>query len=332
MFFNKIKHVIHNVLGCSLYLACITVNTVQSQSLDKIEVEDIKIIDQRELVIDGNIVYLPIYNRYHHHIFESSVHTISDARIKNEVFTSNWNTAVFNTFWNQKLSYPFQLHFEDEAFSSPVDHNMVVTSRYGWRRGRPHQGIDIDLVTGDNVKAILGGKVRYARTHGGHGKTIVIRHYNGLETVYAHLSKYEVKENEIVEKGQVIGKGGVSGNARGSHLHLEVRYKGESIHPEYLFDFTNDTKVRSQDIVVTKKWATVRSHTSKKQSNIIIHTSIEDINTEDTASVKKIHIVKKGDTLYGIANKNDVPVSEICKLNEIPQSSVLNIGQEILLY
>jgi len=146
-----------------------------------------------------------------------------------------------------------------------LTHKMVVTSRYGWRHGRPHQGIDIDLETGDYVKALLGGKVRYARRHGGHGKTIIIRHDNGLETVYAHLSEYWVKEDQRIEKGQIIGQGGISGNARGSHLHLEVRYQGKSIHPEYLFEFTDETKIRSNTIVVTKKWMAPRLHKSTKK-------------------------------------------------------------------
>lgn len=328
MFFNKVKFVALYILICLLYIT--SISSATAQSID--QAENISIVCHKGLMIEGKVVYLPIYNKYDQHIFESPVNIQSNRTIKKNVFDTDWSTTVFNTFWDKKLSYPFQIHFEDEVFSSPVDHKMVVTSRYGWRRGRAHRGIDIDLVTGDNVKTILGGKVRYTHTHGGHGKTIVIRHHNGLETVYAHLSEYMVKENEMVKKGQVIGKGGVSGNARGSHLHLEVRYMGESIHPEYLFDFSDETKVRSNDIVVTKKWTTVRSHTSKKQSNIKIHTSIDDIEDKNDVSLSKVHIVKKGDTLYGIANKNDILVSEICKLNEIPKSSVLNIGQEILLH
>ena len=87
---------------------------------------------------------------------------------------------------------------------------MVVTSRYGWRWGRPHRGIDIDLYTGDKVMALFDGKVRYVRYVLGHGQVVVIRHDNGLETIYSHLSRQLVKPNQLVKKGEVIGKGGTT--------------------------------------------------------------------------------------------------------------------------
>ncbi|MHA7057353.1 peptidoglycan DD-metalloendopeptidase family protein [Aquimarina sp. M1] len=289
------------------------------------------LLNYKTIVLNGTISYLPIYKVNYQIIFEESTATKElEKQDFNAVFEDDWSNVVFNSYWKKKVTYPIPLHFEDKMFASPVDHNMVVTSRYGWRRGRPHQGIDIDLKTGDNVKALLGGKVRYARRHGGHGKTVVIRHNNGLESVYAHLSEYLVKENDLVEKGQVIGKGGVSGNARGSHLHLEVRYFGKSIHPEYLFEFTKETKVRSNDIVVTKKWMTPRSHKSTRKSKIIIQTDTEEATQKDPA--KSIYVVRKGDTLHGIARKHDVEVSEICKMNAIQYNAVLNVGQEIVLY
>ncbi|MBW1296511.1 peptidoglycan DD-metalloendopeptidase family protein [Aquimarina litoralis] len=290
------------------------------------------LLDFKELVLDGKITYLPIYKLNKQNIYiQDTEEDVLEEETVTSVYNENWNTTVFNTFIKKKFQkQPFLLHFKDSVFSSPVEHKMVVTSRYGWRRGRAHQGIDIDLQTGDNVKAMLSGKVRYVRRHSGHGKTIVIRHDNGLETVYAHLSKYLVKENDVVEKGQIIGKGGVSGNARGSHLHLEVRYEGKSIHPEYLFDFSENTKVRSKQIVVTKKWMTPRSHRSTRKSKIVVQKTLE--NAIDETPTRSIYIVKKGDTLYGIARKHDIAVSEICKINEIRHNSVLNIGQEIVIY
>ncbi|MBQ4802038.1 peptidoglycan DD-metalloendopeptidase family protein [Aquimarina sp. MMG015] len=308
---------------------------MQTVVAQKSGIEDNVVLQNyKRIVLDGGITYLPIYkvNRKKVIPIVNTVDTISKKDIS-KIYKEDWSTTVFNTYWrNKQNKHPFLLHFADSTFSSPVDHKMVVTSRYGWRRGRPHQGIDIDLRTGDNVKTLLRGKVRYARRHGGHGKTVVIRHDNGLETVYAHLSKYLVKENDIVEKGQVIGKGGVSGNARGSHLHLEVRYHGKSIHPEYLFDFSPDTKIRSNDIVVTKKWITPRSHRSTRQSKIVVQTNIEETLDEIKNPTKSIYIVKKGDTLHGIARKHDTNVSEICKINEIRYNSVLNVGQEIVIY
>ncbi|WP_223148872.1 M23 family metallopeptidase [Aquimarina sp. RZ0] len=309
-------------LALTLVLSCVFLSGTIAQEI-KVQ-EDI--VDHKVLVLNGRMVRLPIYKNH-------PKHTVNLIELKKEnttpVFDEDWSNTVFNPYWKKQPTYPLELHFEDEAFAAPVEHKMVVTSRYGWRRGRPHRGIDIDLNTGDNVKSLLDGKVRYARNHRGHGKTVVIRHNNGLETVYAHLSKYLVKENDVVKKGQVIGEGGVSGNARGSHLHLEVRYMGKSIHPEYLFDFAEETKIRSKDIAVTRKWITPRSHKSTRKSKILVYKKAQDVVEDD--AVKKVYVVKRGDTLYGIAIKNDIEVSEICKINSIQYNSVLNIGQEILL-
>ncbi|MFD2562415.1 peptidoglycan DD-metalloendopeptidase family protein [Aquimarina rubra] len=325
MFLNIRKLVLLGILVCASFVKVFT------QELD--HNEEKVLLDYKTIVLDGSITNLPIYKVNYQVILEKA--DPQEELVKQDfstVYEENWSNTVFNTYWKKSVTYPIPLHFEDDVFASPVDHKMVVTSRYGWRRGRPHQGIDIDLKTGDNVKALLGGKVRYTRRHGGHGKTVVIRHDNGLETVYAHLSKYLVKENDIVEKGQIIGKGGVSGNARGSHLHLEVRYRGKSIHPEYLFEFTQETKVRSNDIVVTKKWMTPRSHRSTRKSKIVVQTNIEEAKAINNNPTKSIYVVKKGDTLHGIARKHAIGVSEICKINAIQYNSVLNVGQEIVIY
>ncbi|WP_299252545.1 M23 family metallopeptidase [uncultured Aquimarina sp.] len=320
---NKRKLFLFGILICVAFIN--TSAQITENNGDKL------LLRYKTIVLDGTITYLPIYKLNQESIIARiNSNNILESKDFKTVYDKDWSNTVFNVFWLKKSIDPFVLNFEDEVFSSPVEHKMVVTSRYGWRRGRPHQGIDIDLRTGDNVRTLLSGKVRYARRHGGHGKTIVIRHDNGLETVYAHLSKYLVKENDIVEKGQVIGKGGVSGNARGSHLHLEVRYKGKSIHPEYLFEFDQETKVRSKDIAVTKKWMTPRSHRSTRKSKIVVQTNIEEITNE--TPTKSVYIVKRGDTLYGIARKHDIEVSEICKINEIRYNSVLNVGQEIVIY
>jgi len=289
------------------------------------------LVGYKELVLDGTVSYLPIYKIYDEKAIGEGNNENLEHTNYSKVYEEDWNNIVFNVHRKKRFPDPFLLHFIDTVFVSPVEHKMVVTSRYGWRRGRPHQGIDIDLKTGDNVRTILGGKVRYARYHSGHGRTVVVRHDSGLETIYAHLSEYAVKENDIVEKGQIIGKGGVSGNARGSHLHLEVRYKGKSIHPEYLFEFNEQTKVRSSSIVVTKKWMSPRLHKSTKKSNIVVVTDLSKHIPNDLPT-RSIYVVKKGDTLHGIARKYHIDVSEICKINSIQYNSVLNIGQEILIY
>jgi len=326
MFLNKRELII---LGILIYFSFSVLQAQTSYNKDNHDV----LLKYKVLLLDGTFTYLPIYKKHQPSLAVTSnvVEISSDLQDIAQVYENNWSNTIFNVYWKKTSIPPFVLFFKDTVFSSPVEHKMVVTSRYGWRNGRAHQGIDIDLQTGDNVKTLLKGKVRYARRHGGHGKTIIVRHDNGLETVYAHLSKYLVKENDIVEKGQIIGKGGVSGNARGSHLHLEVRFKGKSIHPEYLFDFTQETKVRSSEIAVIKKWMKPRLHKSTRKSDIVIQTTLENIDINDQPA-KSIYVVKRGDTLHGIARKHHINVSEICKINEIGYNAVLNIGQEILIY
>ncbi|MCK8520246.1 M23 family metallopeptidase [Aquimarina sp. D1M17] len=291
--------------------------------------EELQAVDQLPLEIDGTVVYLPIVAENKLTVYKIAA---EDNSIKTEEeFNVKWDTVRFNPYRGESVSFPIALTFNTEDFASPVERKMVVTSRYGWRRGRPHQGIDIDLVVGESVKSILEGKVRYVGYHGGHGKTVVIRHPNGLETVYAHLSKYSVKENEVVKKGQVIGKGGVTGNSRGSHLHLEVRYHGKSINPEYLFEFsTKEPKVRSDMVFVTRRWVTPRYHRSTRKSNIVLCTSMEDIERIKEER-EKVYTVKKGDTLYRIANRYGLHISELCKINSIKRSSVLKVGQQIIV-
>ncbi|MDC1162223.1 M23 family metallopeptidase [Tenacibaculum sp.] len=242
----------------------------------------------------------------------------------------NWDTSTYNPYKKRIKAYPFNIVFTDSTYASPIERKKVITSRYGRRNRRPHKGIDIDLITGDNVIAMLDGKVRYVNSQTGHGKLVVIRHFNGLETVYTHLSKQLVKVNQMVTKGQIIGKGGTTGNARGSHLHLEVSYKGIYINPEYLFDFGIKNKVRSLNLWVSKKWVTPYIHNSKRQSNISICSTYEQALQSDKKE-KHIYIVKKGDTLSKISNKHYVSITSICRTNLIVKTSTLRVGQKLML-
>lgn len=247
-----------------------------------------------------------------------------------DVTSEFWDKINFNPYRNEIVKFPFQIKFNDSIFASPIKKNKVITSRYGWRRGRPHQGIDIDLVTGDSVVSILGGIVRFARYSRGHGKVVVVRHYNGLETAYAHLSKIVVKPNDTVQKGQLIGKGGNTGRSTGSHLHLVTSYKGQYIHPEYLFDFSEDNKIRSKELWVTKEWTRASFHNARRQPKLKLHKTKEDALVSQVKT-KKIYIVKSGDTLSRISKRNNVSITAICRTNSIRKSSTLRIGQKLVL-
>lgn len=250
---------------------------------------------------------------------------------KKDWIAENWNTKVFNPYKKIRKKYPLQLTFEDSTYASPIPRKKVITSRYGWRNRRAHNGIDIDLITGDAVMTMFDGVVRYVNYHSGHGKTVVVRHFNGLETVYAHLSKQLVKVNDTVKKGQIIGKGGTTGNARGSHLHLEVLFQGIPIHPEYVFDFSNEeNKVRNNEIWVTRRWTTAYRHNSKRKSNIeLCTTEAEAIASK--ANETKVYTVRRGDTLSKISKKYNISIASLCKDNAIRKNSTLRIGQKLIV-
>jgi murein DD-endopeptidase MepM/ murein hydrolase activator NlpD len=241
-----------------------------------------------------------------------------------------WDATVYNPYVDVAVTFPLKLQFEDSTYHSPIGKHKVVTSRYGWRRGRPHRGIDIDLVTGDSLYAMFDGIVRMARYSKGHGKTVIVRHYNGLETVYAHLSEYGVKENDTIIKGGYLGQGGVSGNARGSHLHLVVNYKGVAINPEYVFEFNEENKVRAKELWVTKDWTRPVVHNSKRQSELELLLS-EEAAITSLIKKKSIYIVKSGDTLSRISKRNNVSISSLCETNSLKRNSIIKIGQKLVI-
>lgn len=259
-----------------------------------------------------------------------SIPVISSSDSVVDITSEYWDTNIYNPYRNTLVQFPLQLKFTDSTYASPVSHQKVITSRYGWRKGRPHQGIDIDLATGDSVVSVLDGIVRFAKYSSGHGKTIVVRHYNGLETTYAHLSHIAVQPNDSITKGQYLGKGGNTGNSRGSHLHFVASFKGERIHPEYLFDFSSNNSIRAQELWVTQEWTHPHFHNSRRVSKVNVLTT-EDAALASLIKTKKVYVVRKGDTLYGISKRNNLPISRICQTNAISKTSPLKIGQKLVL-
>ena len=219
---------------------------------------------------------------------------------------------LYETWSNSLIHYssaallPEEFSIDLRNFSMPTD-SRVVTSNYGPRWNRRHAGIDIKVYVGDTIRAAFNGKVRIAQyDKNGYGNFIVIRHPNGLETYYGHLSKQLVKENQTVHSGQPIGLGGNTGRSTGSHLHFETRLCGLVINPALLFDFEN------QD--VTGDCYVYRKNGTK---------SVE------TSGDLRIYKVKRGETLTAIAKKTGTTVAELCKINNIKKSSRLATGQII---
>lgn len=223
---------------------------------------------------------------------------------------------IYPTWTNETVqaykdaTIPESYTFDLTEFCMPT-HQTRITDVYGYRprRRRMHYGLDVKVYVGDTIRAAFTGKVRIVKNYGrrGYGKMILIRHDNGLETVYGHLSKQLVKENQLVRAGEVIGLGGNTGRSTGSHLHFETRFLGIPINPASMFDF------EKQDIVAD----TYTFHKHKSSSG-----------QRQTASGEGLlYKVKKGDTLSKIASRQGVSVSRLCKLNRISTRTILRPGQ-----
>jgi len=230
-----------------------------------------------------------------------------------ELYQSNWDTIRVNPSDYLKIDMPDSYTIDCRAFVMPVDNFTKVTSKYGPRRRRMHRGTDLDLETGDTVRAAFDGKVRIkSYEKRGYGYYLVLRHPNGLETVYGHLSKFLVDANQVVKAGQVIGLGGRTGRSTGSHLHFETRFLGKDINPEELIDFQNGTPHRDEYTFTNIK-------INGKKSNLYA-TSPNSL---------AVHRVKSGETLSQIARKYGTSVDELCRINGITKTSKLSIGQSI---
>ena len=245
-------------------------------------------------------------------------------------YTSDWDTTKIQVYKTELKDLPISMVIDlvDSLKSYHYPHKGRVTSKYGPRRRRVHQGTDIDLETGEPIYATFDGRVRITTyIKGGYGNMVIIRHDNGLETYYAHLSEINVKPNQWVTAGQVIGKGGNTGRSTGSHLHYEIRYKGQTFDPERLIDFTTGT-LRRETFLLKRTYFSPYSRFTQDFDEEVQSVE-EDKKIAAEAAARKYHIVKRGDTLGRIAINNHTTVTKLCQLNGIKKTTVLQIGQRI---
>ena len=247
-----------------------------------------------------------------------------------------------NRYAHRQTALPDSFKIDLRHFCMPTP-SRVITSNFGTRWGRQHKGLDIKVYIGDTIRAAFSGKVRIVRYEArGYGNYIVIRHGNGLETIYGHLSKQLVSENQEVRAGDVIGLGGNTGRSTGSHLHFETRLCGVALNPALLFDF------RAQD--VTGDYYTFRNNSYQSESAEAtrlrgkignggytpdqvrggVASRREDAEAFNTVQVQ-YHKVQAGETLNSIARKRGVTVEQICRLSHISKSTKIKPGS-ILRY
>ena len=279
----------------------------------------------------------------------------------------SWNNDVCFTTKNNDLSllkdtvWLCLTEDSNKGFKIPVP--GVTTSRYGIRNGKNHNGIDLNLKTGDTVCAAWSGKVRYAKFNdGGFGNLVIIRHHNGLETFYAHLSKLLVFPDQDVIAGETIGLGGSTGHSTGPHLHFEVRFYDDPINPEEMIDFANkklkfenlfvhkslfksgakpseyfddkeDEKIETKKVEeVKKEKIEVKKEKEKEKEKEKVEVK-KEVKKEKKVEVRKdkvkYYMVKSGDTLSAIAARHKLTVSKLCQLNGIKSSATLRVGKSL---
>lgn len=242
-----------------------------------------------------------------------------------------------NKYAHRATELPDSFRIDLRDFCMPTT-NRVLTSNFGARWGRQHKGLDVKVYIGDTIRAAFSGKVRMVKYNpGGYGKYVVIRHNNGLETTYGHLSAQLVEENQEVRAGEPIGLGGNTGRSTGSHLHFETRLCGVAINPALMFDF------REQDVVGDSYMFNRDTYKAESAEANRLRGKVGNggYNREDVIGTKPMpqdtndevlyHKVSNGETLQSIAKKRGVTVDTICRLNHIGKNMRLRPGQ-ILRY
>ncbi len=265
-----------------------------------------------------------------------------------DVFSECWDTRTVNPYKEEPEVIPdrFSLWIVDTLDSYVCPYVVKPRSLYGYRHGRRHQGIDLPYPTGTPVPSAFDGRVRISDYVGGYGNLVVVRHANGLETFYGHLSKRNVEAGDWVSAGDIIGLGGSTGRSTGPHLHFETRYKGAAFDPSWLIDF--ETGTLRHRLLRIRSWyfnPNQRYVQSIDDEDEIFRTDEEDrllaeeqakkdaaARAAAEAAAMRYHTIRSGDTLSGIARKYHTSVNELCRLNGIKTTTVLQVGRRIRVH
>lgn len=247
---------------------------------------------------------------------------------------------VFDRYWDQTSSNPYRMPVDSLPYSwsiwlvdslgqfhCPYQGDVHPRGKFGPRRGRRHQGVDLPLKTGDPIYATFTGRVRLSKYMGGFGNLVVIRHENGIETFYGHLSKRNVEVGDWVNAGDVIGLGGSTGRSTGPHLHYETRYNGFAFDPQWLVNFKTG-ELRHRLFVLKKKYFNIYSNYEQDFEDEWKNEE-DDKREEAERKAMKWHVIRSGDTLSRIAVNNNTTISEICRLNGISRNTTLKIGRKL---
>lgn len=208
------------------------------------------------------------------------------------------------------------------AYVHPVKGKLI--SKYGIRRGRMHTGTDIKLTSGDTVRCAFDGRVRLAKRFSGYGNLVLVRHTNGLETIYSHLKSISVKINDTIKAGDVVGLGGRTGRATTDHLHFETRLFGQHFDSNKYIDFENFCLRSDKIYYANRRFETDKDKLKRKPSP-----ADEQMLTSADGATR--HVIRKGDNLWTIARRYNTTVNKLCTANKITAQKTLKIGSVLLI-
>ncbi|MBQ6166691.1 MAG: peptidoglycan DD-metalloendopeptidase family protein [Muribaculaceae bacterium] len=262
-----------------------------------------------------------------------------------DIYTEGWDSDLVNCY--KDANVPNTKVLDVRHYVMPIKGNYV-TSHYGWRPqfGRTHKGIDLRAAVGDTVYSAFSGRVRLTRfERGGYGFYVIVRHENGLETVYGHLSRFLVKPDQYVKAGQPIALSGNTGRSTGPHLHFETRFMGYAINPEAIFDFANrcthtdsytfskSNYTKARDYAPSKRYNQAKKSTAeeketaskgknnKKEQPAVAST--RKSTKESRENSRTTYQVRQGDNLTKIAKENGLSVAQLKKLNGLTSDNVV---------
>lgn len=280
---------------------------------------------------DGSTRYVLFDNHSWKTLNENGELEDSVVGIDSEAFLQDWSENTITAYHVSMSEIPDSLIMDLDTlgvFTCP--YQGALSSHYGYRNGRRHTGADIPLTTGDPVVAAFSGRVRASMFNSGYGNLVVIRHANGMETYYAHLSQRNVEEGEWVNSGDVIGLGGSTGHSTGPHLHFEARYLGFPFDPERIVDFPSG-ELRESPFHFKKAYLGANSRYGVPDDKARAMDGMVNTGKVSTPSKpqKVYYKVKSGDSLSKIASKYHTTVSQLCKLNGIDSKKPIQIGKSL---